>query len=122
MKIKRIYGIIPVPVFYVEDLGKFAGTSNGFFVRIVEKYKDDRGLLEHELQHCRQFYRTFMLPHVLLYKFVSKYRYFAEIECYRIQLKFAKDYESALNKFANFLATRYRLYLNPDKVEADLRK
>lgn len=121
MKIKRIYGIIPVPVYYVEDLGKFAGRSYGFFISIVEKYKDDRGLLEHELQHCRQFYRTFTL-HGFLYRFISKYRYAMEIECYRIQLTFAKDYESALNHFANFLATRYKLYLNPNKVEADLRK
>ena len=120
MEWRRIYGIIPVPVFYVDDLGPFAGRSNGFFVRIVEKYKEDRGLLEHELQHCRQFYRTLCL-HGLLYKFVDKYRYKMELECYKIQLGFCKDREASIKHFSNFLATLYNLDIDPAQVEKDLR-
>lgn len=119
MKIRMIYGVIPVPVFYVKSLGWAAGRSNGFFVRIVEKYKDDKGLLEHELQHCRQFYRTFGL-HGFLYKFSKKYRYNMEIECYRIQLKFCANRKATARKFAEFLTTRYDLDVSKARAIMDL--
>ena len=53
MKWKRIFGFIPVPVFYVESVRDgFAGVSYGPFIRIAKKYREDVGLLNHELHHC----------------------------------------------------------------------
>ena len=121
MEWKFIYKFIPVPIFYVESLGQFAGKSNGFFVRIVKKYKEDKGLIEHELNHCRQFYMTLGL-HGILYNVVKPYRYWAELQCYRIQLKFCSNYEKGIKRFANFLATRYSLNIDQAKIEEDLRK
>ena len=122
MKWRAIYKIIPVPVFYVDPFKDgFAGKSNGFFVRIDKNYKDDKGLLEHELQHCRQFYRTLML-HGLFYNFSKKYRYKAEIECYKIQIACYDEsrHDYLIDKFSNFLATKYNLNLDVEKVKQDL--
>ncbi len=121
MKIKTVYGFIPVPVFIAKDLGWAAGRAYGVFVRIKEKYKDDEGLLQHELQHIRQFYRTLML-HPLLYKFSARYRYNAELECYRVQLRYAKNKDRTLKYFVKLLTTRYGLKLDAKSVENDLRK
>jgi len=118
---KYVYGFIPVPVLIVKDLGWAAGRAYGFFIRIKEDYKDDVGLLEHELQHIRQFYRTLGL-HNLMYKFSDRYRYNSELECYRIQLKYATYYEQTLSRFVKLLMTRYNLKLNETSVEKDLRK
>jgi hypothetical protein len=120
MKIKFIYGIIPVPVFYVDSLGKAAGRSNGFIIRVVKEYKSDKGLLEHELQHCRQFYRTLAI-HAFLYKFSKKYRYKAEIEAYKIQLKYCENKDASAKKFANFLATNYSLDVSEAEALSDLK-
>jgi len=120
MKIKFVYGILPAFIFYVKTLGDFAaGRSNGFIIRVVEKYKDDEGLLEHELQHCRQFYRTLGI-HGLLYKFSKKYRYEAEVEAYRIQLKYCQDKKASIRKFAEFLSTKYNLDVTKTKALIDL--
>lgn len=119
MKFRFIFKIIPVPVFYVDDLGDFAGRSNGFFVRIVKDYKDDKGLIEHELQHCRQFYRTLML-HGLLYKFSKKYRYKAELECYKLQLTYCEDRMASAIRFTNFICDKYGLDEDPNLVKLDL--
>ena len=32
----------------------FGGTAQGPFIKILSKYKDDAGLLEHETTHVRQ--------------------------------------------------------------------
>jgi len=114
-----IYGIIPIPVFYVDDLDWAAGRSYGFFIRIKKDYKDDRGLLEHELQHCRQFYRTLML-HPLLYKFSKTYRYNSELECYRVQLSFSQNKNRSAKHFVKYITTWYKLDVLPGKALSDL--
>lgn len=109
MNIEYIFKIIPIPIFYVETMeGGFAGKSHGFFIRIKADCKDDIGLLQHELTHCKQHYRTFLL-HGCLYLFSQKYRYRAEIEAYRVQLQYSSNKERSAIKFANFIATKYNI-------------
>lgn len=123
MKIKFIYKFIPIPVFYVESLGAFAGKSYGFFIRVVEEYKDDVGLLEHELQHCRQSYRSLFL-HTFLYKFDRYYRFIAEIEAYAVQLGFVsnENRESNIVRFSKFITERYGTGVSFERAEYELRK
>lgn len=118
--VRFVYGIIPVPVFYVDDLDWAAGRAYGIFVRIKKGYEDDEGLIEHELQHIRQFYRL-PLIHFALYKFSAWYRYNAELECYKIQLSYCTHYETCVNHFAEFLTTRYGLKLEITQVIQDLK-
>lgn len=91
MKIKFILNFIPVLIFYVDSISKNrAGVSYGLFVKILKEYKNDEGLIQHELTHCRQFYRTLFI-HGVLYKFWSHYRYISEVEAYAVQLKYYKE-------------------------------
>lgn len=56
--IKFIYGVIPVPVTFTDNMAKnTAGYARGPVVRLRPRYENDRGLLEHELEHVRQFWR-----------------------------------------------------------------
>jgi len=93
----------------------FAGYTYPFVILINKKYENDIGLLQHELTHIKQIYRTFGL-HLFLYLFSKKYRLKAEVEAYRAQLKYSPN---SLDKFAMYLSTKYNL--NIDFKEAKER-
>lgn len=102
-------------VFYTDNLipEQFAGITRWFIVLIRPKYKDDAGLLAHELVHVSQFWRSVgVLP--ILYRFSKKWRLVLEVEAYREQLKYYSDDRRTL--FANFLATRYGLDITETEV------
>lgn len=99
-------------IFYTEKFvpEPHAGCSMGPFICIRPKYKDDIGLLEHEKVHRKQFFSSFgLFP--LFYSFSEKYRFNAEVEAYREQLKHYDEsrYNNLVTKFANFIVERYNL-------------
>lgn len=90
---------------------KFGGESCGPLIKIRPKYAADKGLLEHEKVHVRQWYAVLGLglllctlltllvspslwplyglapfSHQLLYRFVRPYRRWCEVKAYRKQL------------------------------------
>ena len=87
MKIKTVYGFLPVFIFYpdVED-AHWSAKQNGPFIRIRE-YKDDEGVLRHEMTHVKQFYRMLLIFHPFLYLLWPWYRLQSELEAFREQLK-----------------------------------
>jgi hypothetical protein len=112
--IKFVYKILPAFVIYTSDLPENkGGVANGFIVRIKPKYKSDNGILQHELTHIKQWYRTFTF-HSLLYLFNKKYRLSSEVEAYREQLKYYLDDRTDL--FAKFIAEDYNLDVERDNV------
>lgn len=117
MKIKFIFKFIPVPVFYCTwFMAIHAGKSWNLFVQIHPEYKDDEGLLEHELTHCRQFWRTLWF-HALRYWLDKTYRYQAELEAYKKQLAITPG---NAHRFAVFIATRYNLPVTEMQAYRDL--
>ena len=125
-----------------EDSG---GCARGPFVFVREKYKDDKGLIAHEYEHVHQwlvlsalgipvavllyalgllqyisYTPMFMLLHPLLYKFIPKYRLWAEVQCYKLQASY--DKVDTLPFFAKVIATKYNLEISADKVLELLRK
>jgi len=107
MKLKFVYGILPAFVFYVDSLDGFGGKANGPVVRVLKKYSgSDEGLLQHELTHVKQWYRTFF-THGFWYMFVENYRLDAEIEAYKVQAKYY-DYDATV-WMAEALATKYNI-------------
>jgi hypothetical protein len=108
-------------VFYTDRLVKSwaAGTTYGPFVFIRPQYKNDIGLLEHELVHVNQFWRTLGLME-LLYEFSAKYRFKYEVEAYKKQLNYYPDDRTRL--FAQFLVDRYGLGITFDEALAELKK
>ena len=119
----------------------FAATTKGPFIKMLPKYKDDAGLLEHEKVHVRQWYAWLALGlligtlltllvspslwplfglapflHSLLYKFVRPYRRWCEVQAYRKQVAVG-GYSS--NEFAvTMLVEKYGLDLSVDEARA----
>lgn len=125
MKLKFVYGFLPAIVFYTNKLipKRFGAYTMGLFIFIRPKYREDRGLLEHELTHARQLYRTFLL-HTLFYPLSKKYRLKAEVEAYRVQLQYPPASESPYRYrklFAQFIATKYGLSISEKEAEELLK-
>ena len=119
----------------------FGGTAQGPLIKILSKYKDDVGLIEHEKMHVRQWYVVmaiglllstlltllvspslwplYGLPpflHQLLYKFMRPYRQWCEVRAYRKQIA-TGGYTS--NEFAvTTLVEKYDLDLSIDEARA----
>jgi len=99
--------------FYVNKLpNEHAGKSNAFIIRILKSHKDDKGLLEHEKIHVRQFWRN-PLFHGLRYQLSRSYRLKAEVEAYREQLKYGAD----IDRLSWFLCEKYDLGLSFDEAK-----
>lgn len=119
----------------------FGGTAQGPLIKLLSKYKDDVGLIEHEKTHVRQWYAVLVLGlllgtlltlfvstslwplcglapflHQSLYKFARPYRRWCEVQAYRKQIE-TGGY--ANNDFAvNTLANKYDLGLSVDDARA----
>ena len=127
---------------YAKELPNgFGGTAQGPLIKILSKYKDDAGLLEHEKVHVRQWYAVLALVllmsgllallvspslwplcglalfgHQLLYKLVRPYRRWCEVQAYRKQLA-TGGYDST--DFAvTALVEKYDLSLSTNEAKA----
>lgn len=80
--------------------------TRGPFIFVRPEHKGDKGLIEHEKVHRKQFFRTFGL-HGLLYLFVPEYRLAAELEAFAEQAKHYPDDRTL--KFAHLIASNYGL-------------
>lgn len=87
--------------------------TRGPIIFIRPEYRGDRGLLEHEKVHRRQWLRTVGL-HSLLYLFVEDYRLHAEVEAFREQAKHYPD--DRMPRFAQLLASNYRIDITEDEA------
>lgn len=127
---------------YVGKLANgFGGTAQGPLIKMLTKYKNDAGLIEHEKTHVRQWYAVLAVGlllctlltllvsptvwplyglapflHQLLYKFVRPYRRWCEVRAYRNQIA-TGGYASA--EFAvTALVEKYDLGLTLDEARA----
>lgn len=120
MKIETrfIYKMIPVPVVITNWLipKRFDALSLGVLILIRPSEKNNKGLLQHELTHSEQFYRTFGIQ-PFLYFFSEEYRYQYELEAWRVQLDYNEnDYEFAVDALVN----NYNLLVTENKVRNEL--
>ena len=100
------------------DIGARA-TTKGFFIFIRPQYADDRGLLEHELVHRRQWLKSLSFS-MWLYMWVPEYRLHAEVEAYKEQARWYED--DRLPKFAKIIATKYGLRVTEEDALKLLRE
>lgn len=127
---------------YVETLaGGFGGTAQGPLIKLLSKYQNDAGLIEHEKTHVRQWYAAMSIGlllctlltllvsaslwplyglapflHQLLYKLVLRYRRWCEVQAYRKQLA-TGGYDST--DFAvTALVEKYDLNLSTNEAKA----
>ena len=53
-------------------------------IKIKNKYKNDKGLLEHEIEHANQYRNNWF--HAIKYKFDRNYRFESELNAYKKQV------------------------------------
>jgi hypothetical protein len=92
---------------------KYAGVTRLFLVFIRPQYRNDVGLLQHELTHVRQFYKIPLIG-AYLYRFSRKYRLHCELEAYREQLKHYQQDHSWL--FAGYISKKYNLDISIEEA------
>ena len=108
MQIKFVK-IFPYLLFYTDKLPEgFAGCANAFVVRIRPAYKDDVGLGVHEAQHILQWWYSLGFSSIL-YLLSKRFRLWAEVKCYKVQLEYAADRELARRAYALRIAEHYNL-------------
>jgi hypothetical protein len=141
MQIKFVFLFCPALVFFVDSFSEAwkAGEARGPLVRVRSTSQDDKALVEHELEHVRQWYTWVSVSaivawalfnnaaywqyalamgvsiHGLLYRFVDSYRQWAEVDAYKVQ---AENCDTPLSVFATYIATDYDL---PITAEAALQ-
>ena len=89
-----------------------AGCAVGPFVFIRQGYENDKGLLEHELCHVKQWWDNPI--HSLQYLMSKKYRLNCEIEAYKVQNQCYPDDRRWL--FAGFIADHYGLNVSQEEA------
>lgn len=95
-----------------------AGCARSMFVFIRPKYKNDTGILAHELVHVKQFWKN-PLFHGWMYLLSRHYRFNAEVEAYREQIKHYPDDRS--EKFAEIISEYYKLDVSKEEALAALK-
>jgi len=143
-----VYGILPAFMRYKAKSDR-AGGAKFIFIYINNKYKDDQGIINHELMHVKQFYRMSLLSlwgvviylmgglmtplvigvigfcaHTILYRFSESYRYVAEVEAFKVQLKSydrsEMDYDATVRKLVYILVTRYNVDVSLAQAREDI--
>lgn len=93
---------------------QYDAMTRGPFILIRPKFKEEKGLLEHETIHVRQWWKN-PLFHALRYKLSKKYRLQCEVAAYKHQLKFYDKDETKL--FATFISNNYKLNISQEEAE-----
>jgi hypothetical protein len=114
--------VFPALVFYVNKIksdatGVTHGIANGFVIRIVKSYANDVGLLAHELCHVRRFWLRGGIIHLLLYKYVPRYRLSIECEAYAYQWLASVYSDDLRNKYINAIDRCYGLNYSIGMIE-----
>jgi hypothetical protein len=136
--------MIPHIIKYTDNLPEgIGGQANGPLIRIRPKYKGDRGLIEHELEHVKQWWVATLLSavliaaglyhfneplygaigsigvHGLLYKLIPAYRLWCEVQAHKVQAEYSPQ---SVGFFAKRIATMYGLKITAEKAEKLLRE
>jgi hypothetical protein len=121
---------------------KYKGNTRAFVITLNEKYKDDKGLLAHEVEHVKQWYFVFFTSFLLisflfnplvalpfsllvwpfLYGGIPLFRKWSEVFAFRKTIEHSEDKEKALRSSAKKLSSGYNLKLTYDEAVSLLKK
>jgi hypothetical protein len=140
--------MVPAVIRYTDDMPAWmGGYAKWFYIAIRPKYKDDKGIYAHELEHVKQWWITTIIATALiaaavwlaegpqeyygycifglvafdlLYTTFQRFKLQCEVWAYKAQLKHYPDDRTAL--FAKMIATKYGLEgVTPEYAEKLLR-
>lgn len=118
MKIRLIWKFIPIVIFISNWMPKrFSGYHVGTLVLIRPDYKDDEGLIQHELIHVKQNIRTLGWSGIKQI-WNKNHKLNRECEAYAEQLKYvpANQYKTVSTRFVNFMYTKYNLGMSKNFI------
>jgi len=118
MKIRLIWNFIPILIFISNWMPKrFSGYHVGTLVLIRPDYKDDEGLIQHELIHVKQNIRTLGWSGIKQI-WNKNHKLNRECEAYAEQLKYvpANQYKIVSTRFVNFMYTKYNLGMSKNFI------
>jgi len=121
--IKFVYGFLPVLVIYNSTLlpKRFSGYSYILVVVLRGAINTNEILLNHELTHSKQGYRTLFL-HSILYVTSKRYRLKSEIEAYATDWLTKDNYLPNIKPVAYYLYTNYNLGYSYTHINAEIIK
>jgi hypothetical protein len=112
----------PAVIFYTAKVSKgkgyvVQGLALGPLVIIGKFYKNDKGLLAHEMCHVKQFWCKGLIIHMLRYKLSRHYRLHSECKAYYEQWKAGEKTEIKKDDFKNRIWLFYNLGYRLEYVE-----
>ena len=125
--IRKVGKYINVPVIVTDLLPKqFGALTCVFFVLIRPKFRDDEGLIQHELTHVKQNLRTFFYSALRQY-WDKQHRLNRESEAYAVQLKHSPDFvwgegrniDFYKDLYIDFMYNKYNLGMTKKKIRAN---
>jgi hypothetical protein len=109
---------------YISSKNKFlcgyAGKNWGPVTLIDKRYKGDKGLLEHERTHYKQFLKNPFMG--LFYALSERHRLKYEVEAYAVQLKYCTDKVYSASRFGKMLSENYNLNISHEEAEQMILK
>lgn len=121
--LKFVYKVCPAIVIYNDAFVPegYGGVTRLFFIFLKEKYKGtDEGILQHELTHVKQLYRSFgLFPY--MYLLSKKFRFDSEVEAYKVQASYYTDPQASYVWMARAIATKYKLNVTEEEALAALK-
>ena len=122
IKIRFIWDYIPILVFITDMIPKkFGGLSVGIIVFIRPKYKDNEGLIQHELTHIKQNLRT-CLWSGFKQNWSKQHMLDRECEAYAVQLTYSSNKSSHKKCYVDFMYNKYNLGMTKTRINANFNK
>ena len=119
MKVYKVYKILPAFVFINDKFvpKRFGALTIGIFIFLKKKHENNEALIQHELEHVKQFYKTFGM-NTICYLVNKKKRIEYEASAYAVQLFYTskKYFQEKLELFSNYLATKYNTDITPARA------
>ena len=96
---------------------RFAGYHIVDIVLIRPEYKDDEGLIQHELTHVKQNLRTFLWSGIKQ-MWNKQHRLDRECEAYAVQLHYVptNQYKVMKTRFVNYMYSKYNLGMSKNYI------
>lgn len=117
MKILLAFGWIPVPVFYVNWSWLIGGFTPCVCIFMLERYRTDVGLHQHELLHAEQAYKMLLVFYALAYILSRRFRLDVEIAGYKRQMQYPSSNNGpaiTIDQAAQYLSQDYHLDITVD--------
>lgn len=108
-----------IPILFIPKKGNILGFEAynfGFIIICNSDFQNDLSIVNHELKHSEQFFKSFG-AHIFLYYFSKKYRYKAELAAYKVSVQYGMIIENA----ATMLINCYNVNISKEQCLKDLQ-